>query len=163
MNLILIFPACKQLLQGSLNIATQQLINIYLCIYFSNFCGILKLQLTVYSRPSQGGSQHFMVSTAGPLQFFPPQDGSGLLQLLVFSLTQDTEQFPSNQSDHPPSTVKPKHLLLTTQIFSCLYLYTICYQNQVPLLIRYYFYMLVLPSQLLIAQHKKHPSAINHN
>ena len=62
----------------------------------------------MYSKPSQGNSLHFIVSTAGPLQFFPPQDGSGLLQLLVLSLTQDTEQFPSNQSDHPPSTVKPK-------------------------------------------------------
>ena len=60
----------------------------------------------MYSKPSQGSSLHFMVSTAGPLQFFPPQDGSGLLQLLVLSLTQDTEQFPTNQSDHPPSTVK---------------------------------------------------------
>ena len=52
-----------------------------------------------------------MVSTARPLQFFPPQDGSGLLQLLVLSLTQDTEQFPTNQFDHPPSTVKSNKVI----------------------------------------------------
>ena len=73
----------------------------------------------MYSKPVQGNSLHFLVSTAGPLQFFPPQDGSGLLQLLVLSLTQDTEQFPSNQSDHPPSTMKPNNIkCMTTTILT---------------------------------------------
>ena len=52
----------------------------------------------------QGNSSlQFIDSTAGPLQFFPPQDGAGLLQLLVF-LMQEAEQFSTNHSDHPPST-----------------------------------------------------------
>ena len=55
--------------------------------------------------PLQGNSSHVTVSTAGPLQLFPPQDGTGSVQLLVLSLTPDTEQFPTNQSDHPPSTM----------------------------------------------------------
>ena len=65
----------------------------------------------MYNKPSQGSSLHFMVSIDGPLHFFPPQDGSGLSQLLVLFLTQDTEQFPTNQSDHPPSTVKSNKLI----------------------------------------------------
>ena len=55
--------------------------------------------------PSQGNSLHVTVSSAGPPQLFPPQDGTGLSQLLVLSLTQDSEQFPTNQSDHPPLTI----------------------------------------------------------
>ena len=62
--------------------------------------------LAVYCALVQGYSLHFIVSRAGPLQFFPPQDGEGLLHFLVFSLTQDCEQFPTDQSDHPPSTVQ---------------------------------------------------------
>ena len=62
----------------------------------------------LYNRPSQGYSLHLITSTAGPLQFFPPQDGAGLLHDLVFSLKQEVEQFPINQSDHPPSTTCTK-------------------------------------------------------
>ena len=53
----------------------------------------------------QGYSLQFVFSKAGPPQFFPPQDGEGLLHFLVLSLTQYCEQFPTDQSDHPPSTV----------------------------------------------------------
>ena len=60
----------------------------------------------VYTRPSQGYSLHFIISTAEPLQLLPPQDGAGLVQFLVFSLTHEAEQFPINQSDHPPSTMQ---------------------------------------------------------
>ena len=56
-------------------------------------------------KPLQGNSSHVTVSTAGPLQLFPPQDGTGSVQLLVLSLTQETKQLPTDQSDHPPSTI----------------------------------------------------------
>ena len=59
----------------------------------------------MYCKPLQGNSSHVTVSTAGPLQLFPPQDGTGSVQLLVLSLTQETEQLPIDQSDHPPSTI----------------------------------------------------------
>ena len=58
-----------------------------------------------YCAYMQGYSLHFIISRAEPLQFFPPQDVEGLLHFLVLSLTQDCEQFPTDQSDHPPSTV----------------------------------------------------------
>ena len=57
-------------------------------------------------KPSQGHSSHFRTSIDGPLQFFPPQDGAGLLQYLVFSLTHKSEQLPTTQFDHPPSTIQ---------------------------------------------------------
>ena len=63
------------------------------------------LNFIMHCKPLQGNSSHVTVSTAGPLQLLPPQDGSGLLQLLVISLKQETEQFSTNQSDHPPSTI----------------------------------------------------------
>ena len=64
---------------------------------------------------------HFIISTAGPLHFFPPQDGAGLLQNLVFSFTQEAVQFPTNQSDHPPSTTL--YMMKNCQLFSHFYMY----------------------------------------
>lgn len=75
----------------------------------------------VYTRPSQGNSLHSTFSTAEPLQFFPPQDGAGLLQFLIFSLKHEAKQFPTSQSDHPPSTIQQK-------AFSYL-LYLLCIQH----------------------------------
>ena len=60
----------------------------------------------VYTEPSQDNSSHFIISTAKPLQFFPPQDGAGVSQFLILSLTQEAVQFPTNHSDHPPSTTQ---------------------------------------------------------
>ena len=60
----------------------------------------------MYCTSLQGYSLHSIISRVGPLQFLPPQDGEGLLQFLVLSLTQDCEQFPTDQSDHPPSTTQ---------------------------------------------------------
>jgi len=71
----------------------------------------------MFSRPSQGNSLHFTTSTAGPLQSFPPQDGTGLLQLLVLFLTQATEQFPTDQFDQPPSTTYIQQAI----IYTCAY------------------------------------------
>ena len=49
------------------------------------------------------------VSIVLPTQLFPPQDGVGLLQLLVFFLTPPShnfEQFPTDQFDQPPLTIQ---------------------------------------------------------
>ena len=57
--------------------------------------------------PIQGIILHSMVSTDSPMQLLPPQDGAGLLQVLIFVLfppSHDFEQFPTNQFDQPPST-----------------------------------------------------------
>ena len=60
----------------------------------------------VCSEFSQDSLSHFIISTAEPLQFFPPQDGVGVSQFLILSLTQEDVQFPTNHSDHPPSTTQ---------------------------------------------------------
>ena len=60
----------------------------------------------VYAKLAQGNSSHFITSTAEPLQFFPSQDGAGVSQFLILSLTQEAVQFPTDHSDHPPSTTQ---------------------------------------------------------
>ena len=88
-------------------------------ILANNVCNI-KIFLDILSKvfekfinkPLHGDSVQITISTAGPPQFFPPQNGTGLLQFLVFFLTQETEQFPTDQFDHPPSTIQ----LITTNI-----------------------------------------------
>ena len=89
--------------------------NIYHCIIISSYVQLIISQylyhwnaylqcFVVYFTLPQGVSLQFTVSTAEPLQFIPPHDGTGLLQFLVFSLTQETKQFPADQCDHPPLT-----------------------------------------------------------
>ena len=54
------------------------------------------------------------VSTVLPTHPLPPQDGIGLLQLLVFFLTPPShnfEQFLADQLDQPPSTAQYKHYM----------------------------------------------------
>ena len=58
-------------------------------------------------KPIHGIVLQSAVSIVLPMQLFPPQDGVGLLQLLVFFLTPPShnfEQFPTDQFDQPPST-----------------------------------------------------------
>ena len=58
--------------------------------------------------PIQGIVLHSTVSSDSPMQLLPPQDGAGLLQVLVFVLfppPHNFEQFPTNQFDQPPSTM----------------------------------------------------------
>ena len=65
--------------------------------------------------PMQGISLHSVVSTALPMQSLPPQDGIGLLQLLVLVLfppPQLAEHSPTDQFDQPPSTMQNKHVLI---------------------------------------------------
>ena len=62
--------------------------------------------MSAHPKPAQDNSSHFITSTARPLQFFPPQDGVGVSQFLILSLTQDAVQFPTDHSDHPPSTTQ---------------------------------------------------------
>ena len=60
----------------------------------------------------QGCVLHSTVSTDSPMQLLPPQDGAGLLQVLVFVLfppSHGFEQFPTNQFDQPPTTTHIKH------------------------------------------------------
>ena len=61
----------------------------------------------------QGLSLHTVVFTVTPLQFFPPQDGAGLLHLLVWFVTplpQVLEQLPLDvQFDQPPLTTQYKN------------------------------------------------------
>ena len=63
-----------------------------------------------------GNALHSTVSTVSPTQSIPPQDGAGLLQLLVLFLTptspHGTEQFPTDQFDQPPSTAQHKTMFL---------------------------------------------------
>ena len=53
------------------------------------------------------GLLHSTVSSDSPMQLLPPQDGAGLLQVLIFVvfLPHNFEQFPSDQFDQPPSTI----------------------------------------------------------
>ena len=70
-------------------------------------------------RPMHGNILHFTVSTASPTQLIPPQDGTGLLQLLVLILSppsHGTEQFPADQFDQPPSAAQHKIIFLKTYI-----------------------------------------------
>ena len=60
-------------------------------------------------KPRHGIVLQSTVSNVLPTQLFPPQDGVGLLQLLVFFLTppsHDFEHFPIDQFDQPPSTIQ---------------------------------------------------------
>ena len=56
------------------------------------------------------------------MQFFPPHNGTGLLQFLIFSLIQEAEQIPTDHSDHPPLTSqlckqnKAQHILMVESI-----------------------------------------------
>ena len=62
-------------------------------------------------RPAHGIILHSTVSTVSPTQLIPPQDGAGLLQLLVLFFTPPShnfEQFPTDQFDQPPSTIQYK-------------------------------------------------------
>ena len=66
---------------------------------------MVHLQAFESSNLTQGNSPlHCTISTAEPLQFFPPQDGAGVSQFLILFLMQEAEQFPTNHSDHPPLT-----------------------------------------------------------
>ena len=56
-------------------------------------------------RPMHGNVLHSTVSAASPTQLIRPQDGTGLLQLLVLFLippSHNSEQFPTDQFDQPP-------------------------------------------------------------
>ena len=70
--------------------------------------------------PIQGFSLHTSVSTALPMQSLPPQDGIGLLQLLVLVLfppSQLAEHSPTDQCDQPPLTMQSKHVLNMVRLY----------------------------------------------